>query len=99
MHFHNRTAMANLNHIIGVEEGVRIVHSAISTLANGVSMPSTEVTSTTCAGSATRSRSTTAASPRSPSTSARLADDARLPPRRPGRVPGGERSSSSSRAG
>lgn len=44
MHFHNRTAMANLNHIIGVEEGVRIVHSAISTLANGVSMPSTEVT-------------------------------------------------------
>ncbi|HZO04853.1 MAG TPA: hypothetical protein VFB52_00555 [Solirubrobacterales bacterium] len=44
MHFHNRTAMANLNHIIGVEEGVTIVHSAISTLANGVSMPSTEVT-------------------------------------------------------
>jgi oxaloacetate decarboxylase (Na+ extruding) subunit alpha len=44
MHFHNRTAMANLNHIIGVEEGVAIVHSAISTLANGVSMPSTEVT-------------------------------------------------------
>ncbi|MFN8215996.1 MAG: hypothetical protein U0R71_05310 [Solirubrobacterales bacterium] len=44
MHFHNRTAMANLNHIIGVEEGVGIVHSAISTLANGVSMPSTEVT-------------------------------------------------------
>ncbi|MBK5219374.1 MAG: carboxyltransferase [Thermoleophilia bacterium] len=44
MHFHNRTAMANLNHIIGVEEGVRIAHSAISTLANGVSMPSTEVT-------------------------------------------------------
>jgi len=44
MHFHNRTGMANLNHIIGVEEGVRIVHSALSTLANGVSMPSTEVT-------------------------------------------------------
>lgn len=44
MHFHNRTAMANLNHIIGVEEGVSIVHTAISTLANGVSMPSTEVT-------------------------------------------------------
>jgi oxaloacetate decarboxylase alpha subunit len=44
MHFHNRTAMANLNHIIGVEEGVTIVHAAISTLANGVSMPSTEVT-------------------------------------------------------
>lgn len=44
LHFHNRTAMANLNHIIGVEEGVNIVHSAVSTLANGVSMPSTEVT-------------------------------------------------------
>src|SRR4029077_9866450 len=44
LHFHNKTAMANLNHIIGVEEGVHIVHSAISTLANGVSMPSTEVT-------------------------------------------------------
>jgi len=44
MHFHNRTAMANLNHIIGVEEGVTIVHSAISTFANGVSMPSTEMT-------------------------------------------------------
>lgn len=44
LHFHNRTAMANLNHIIGVEEGVRILHSAVSSLANGVSMPSTEVT-------------------------------------------------------
>ena len=44
MHFHNKTAMANLNHIIGVEEGVDIVHTAVSTLANGVSMPSTEVT-------------------------------------------------------
>jgi oxaloacetate decarboxylase alpha subunit len=44
LHFHNRTAMANLNHIIGVEEGVTIVHSAVSSMANGVSMPSTEVT-------------------------------------------------------
>jgi oxaloacetate decarboxylase alpha subunit len=44
LHFHNRTAMANLNHVIGVEEGVHILHSAISTLANGVSMPSTEMT-------------------------------------------------------
>lgn len=44
LHFHNRTAMANLNHIIGVEEGAHILHSAVSTLANGVSMPSTEVT-------------------------------------------------------
>jgi oxaloacetate decarboxylase alpha subunit len=44
LHFHNKTAMANLNHIIGVEEGVNILHTAVSTLANGVSMPSTEVT-------------------------------------------------------
>jgi oxaloacetate decarboxylase alpha subunit len=44
MHFHNRTAMANLNHIIGVEEGVSIVHAAVSSVANGVSMPSTETT-------------------------------------------------------
>jgi oxaloacetate decarboxylase (Na+ extruding) subunit alpha len=44
LHFHNKTAMANLNHIIGVEEGVHILHTAVSTLANGASMPSTEVT-------------------------------------------------------
>jgi len=44
MHFHNKTAMANLNHIIGVEEGLTIVHTAVSSMANGVSMPSTEVT-------------------------------------------------------
>jgi oxaloacetate decarboxylase alpha subunit len=44
LHFHNKTAMANLNHIIGVEEGVTILHAAVSTLANGASMPSTEVT-------------------------------------------------------
>jgi oxaloacetate decarboxylase alpha subunit len=44
LHFHNKTAMANLNHIIGVEEGVHILHTAVSSLANGASMPSTEVT-------------------------------------------------------
>jgi len=44
MHFHNRTAMASLNHIIGVEEGLNIVHTAVSPVANGPSMPSTEVT-------------------------------------------------------
>jgi oxaloacetate decarboxylase alpha subunit len=44
MHFHNRTAMASLNHIIGVEEGLTIVHTAVSPVANGPSMPSTEVT-------------------------------------------------------
>jgi oxaloacetate decarboxylase alpha subunit len=44
LHFHNRTAMANLNHLIGVEEGATILHTAVSTLANGVSHPSVEVT-------------------------------------------------------
>lgn len=43
MHFHNRTGMAPYNHITGVQEGVTIAHAAISTLANGVSMPSLEV--------------------------------------------------------
>ena len=44
MHFHNRTGMASLNHIVGVEEGLTIVHTAVSPMANGPSMPSTEVT-------------------------------------------------------
>jgi oxaloacetate decarboxylase alpha subunit len=43
LHFHNRTAMATLNHIIGVEEGVTILHTAVGPMANGTSMPSTEV--------------------------------------------------------
>lgn len=43
MHFHNRTAMAPLNHAIGVEEGVTILHTAASSMANGPSMPSIEV--------------------------------------------------------
>jgi oxaloacetate decarboxylase alpha subunit len=43
MHFHNKTAMGTLNHIIGVEEGLTILHTAVSSLANGPSMPSTEV--------------------------------------------------------
>ena len=44
LHFHNRTGMAPLNHIIGIEEGVTIVHAAVRPMANGPSMPSTEVT-------------------------------------------------------
>jgi oxaloacetate decarboxylase alpha subunit len=40
-HFHNKTAMGTLNHIIGVEEGVHILHTAVESLANGPSMPST----------------------------------------------------------
>jgi oxaloacetate decarboxylase alpha subunit len=35
--------MGTLNHIIGVEEGVTILHTAVMSLANGPSMPSTEV--------------------------------------------------------
>jgi oxaloacetate decarboxylase alpha subunit len=44
MHFHNTTGVGALNHITGVDAGVTIVHTAISTLANGPSMPSTETT-------------------------------------------------------
>jgi oxaloacetate decarboxylase alpha subunit len=43
LHFHNRTAMATLNHVIGVEEGATILHTAVGPMANGTSMPSTEV--------------------------------------------------------
>ncbi|MFN8203174.1 MAG: hypothetical protein U0S48_11440 [Solirubrobacteraceae bacterium] len=43
MHFHDKTAMAALNHRIGVEEGVTILHTAVTSLANGPSMPSVEV--------------------------------------------------------
>jgi oxaloacetate decarboxylase (Na+ extruding) subunit alpha len=41
LHFHNKTAVGTLNHIIGVEEGVHILHTAVDSLANGPSMPST----------------------------------------------------------
>jgi oxaloacetate decarboxylase alpha subunit len=41
LHFHNKTAMGTLNHIIGVEEGIHILHTAVDSLANGPSMPST----------------------------------------------------------
>jgi len=40
-HFHNRTGMGTLNHITAVEEGVHILHTAVDSLANGPSMPST----------------------------------------------------------
>jgi oxaloacetate decarboxylase (Na+ extruding) subunit alpha len=43
LHFHNKTAMGTLNHIIGVEEGVHILHTAVDSLANGPSMPSTAI--------------------------------------------------------
>lgn len=44
MHFHNTTGLGTVNHLIGVEAGVHIVHTALSALANGPSMPSTEAT-------------------------------------------------------
>ncbi len=43
MHFHNKTGMGTLNHLIGVEEGLTIIHTAVRSMANGPSMPSTEV--------------------------------------------------------
>jgi oxaloacetate decarboxylase alpha subunit len=43
MHFHNKTGMGTLNHIIGVQEGLTIIHTAVRSMANGPSMPSTEV--------------------------------------------------------
>ncbi len=42
MHFHNTTGLGTINHLIGIEAGVTILHTAVSTLANGPSMPSTE---------------------------------------------------------
>jgi oxaloacetate decarboxylase alpha subunit len=41
LHFHNKTAMGTVNHIIGVEEGVHVLHTAVDSLANGPSMPAT----------------------------------------------------------
>jgi oxaloacetate decarboxylase (Na+ extruding) subunit alpha len=40
MHFHNTTGLAPVNHLIGVEAGIRILHTAVESLANGPSMPS-----------------------------------------------------------
>jgi oxaloacetate decarboxylase alpha subunit len=43
MHFHDSTGQAAMNHAIGVEAGVTILHTAVRGLANGVSMPSAQV--------------------------------------------------------
>ncbi len=43
MHFHNSTGMGTLNHVTGVESGMTILHTALSPMANGPSMPSTDV--------------------------------------------------------
>ena len=44
LHCHNTTGMAPLNYLIGVECGISRVHSASRPVANGPSLPSTEMT-------------------------------------------------------
>ena len=44
LHCHNTTGMAPLNYLIGVESGIRRVHTASRPVANGPSLPSTEMT-------------------------------------------------------
>jgi oxaloacetate decarboxylase alpha subunit len=44
LHCHNTTGLAPLNYLIGVESGIRRVHAASRPVANGPSLPSTEMT-------------------------------------------------------
>ena len=44
LHCHNTTGMAPLNYLIGVECGISRVHTASRPVANGPSLPSTEMT-------------------------------------------------------
>jgi oxaloacetate decarboxylase alpha subunit len=44
LHCHNTTGLAPLNYLEGIEAGVRILHTAGRPLANGGSLPSTEMT-------------------------------------------------------
>ena len=44
LHCHNTTGLAPVNYLIGVECGVRRVHTASRPVANGPSLPSTEMT-------------------------------------------------------
>ena len=44
LHCHNTTGMAPLNYLIGVESGVKVLHTCSSPVANGPSLPSTEMT-------------------------------------------------------
>jgi oxaloacetate decarboxylase alpha subunit len=44
LHFHNTTGLGTVNLLTGADDGVTIVHTAVSTLANGPSMPSVEAT-------------------------------------------------------
>lgn len=43
LHCHNTTGLAQHNYIVGLESGYGILHTASRPLANGVSMPSTEM--------------------------------------------------------
>ena len=44
LHCHNTTGLAPLNYLLGVECGIRRVHTASRPVANGPSLPSTEMT-------------------------------------------------------
>jgi len=43
MHCHNTTGLASLNYLEGIKAGIRTIHTASRPLANGPSLPSTEV--------------------------------------------------------
>lgn len=44
LHCHNTTGLAPVNYLIGADVGIRRLHTVTSPLANGPSMPSTEMT-------------------------------------------------------
>jgi oxaloacetate decarboxylase alpha subunit len=44
LHCHNTTGMAPLNYLAGIDAGIRTLHTASSSMANGPSLPSTEMT-------------------------------------------------------
>jgi len=43
LHCHNTTGLAPVNYLVGVEAGVRAIHTASRPVANGPSLPSTEM--------------------------------------------------------
>ncbi|HEX4110203.1 MAG TPA: hypothetical protein VHX88_18885 [Solirubrobacteraceae bacterium] len=43
LHFHNTTGQGTINYEIGVRAGASILHTCVASLANGPSLPSTEV--------------------------------------------------------
>jgi oxaloacetate decarboxylase (Na+ extruding) subunit alpha len=44
LHCHNTTGLAPVNYLIGVESGVKVLHTCSRPVANGPSLPSTEMT-------------------------------------------------------